>query len=127
MGILDVLSEPSISVFDIYDMLSAVCAIILWMAIFVVFVEGPIHEFQYPRKSDFCMNYEWKCYGHEFWTPFAPSTKIGTHENKAIQSKQNTNFGIIFYSDDITIIISLPLLWKPKLFYSEIMKIMLAS
>ena len=36
------------------------------------------------------MNYEGNYYGHEFWTReyiiFVLSTKIGTHENKAIHS-----------------------------------------
>ena len=38
----------------------------------------------------FCMNYERKDNGHEFWTPrlchFFQSTKIGTHENNAIHN-----------------------------------------
>ena len=37
--------------------------------IFVVFVEGPIHEFLYPRISNFLYELYWKYYGHEFWTP----------------------------------------------------------
>ena len=62
--------------------------------IFVVFVEGPIHEFQCQRNSDFSVwimkentmttNFE----THEclifFW-----STKIGTHEDKAIHSMKS--------------------------------------
>ena len=55
-------------------------------------MEGPIHEFQYPRISDFlyesivkenlmATNFE----PHEF-VIFVQSMKIGTHENKAIQS-----------------------------------------
>ena len=35
------------------------------VTIFVVFVEGPIHEFQRPRNRDFLYRY----YVHEFWTP----------------------------------------------------------
>ena len=38
----------------------------------------------------FCMNYERKHYGHKFeCVIFVQSTKIGTHENKAIHSKLN--------------------------------------
>ena len=36
--------------------------------IFVVFMEGPIHEFQYPQNFNFCMLYESKYRVHEFWT-----------------------------------------------------------
>ena len=62
--------------------------------IFVVFVEGAIHEFQYPQNGNFL---------HELWKKilwprnfephkcviFVQSTKIGTHENKAIHSTQD--------------------------------------
>ena len=62
--------------------------------IFVVFVDSPIHEFQYPRISDFLYKYEGKYHGHEFWTPrichFRSNHEIGTHENKAIHSIQLT-------------------------------------
>ena len=55
----------------------------------MVFVEGPIHEFQYPRHFNFSVwimkentmttNFE----SHER-VSFVQSTKIGTHEYKAI-------------------------------------------
>ena len=57
----------------------------------VVFVEGSIQEFQYPRISDFLYKL-WRkntmgtnCKPHEY-VNFVQSRKIGTHENKAIHS-----------------------------------------
>ena len=37
--------------------------------IFVVFVEGLIHEFQYPRICEFSYQLWRKILSHEFWTP----------------------------------------------------------
>ena len=57
----------------------------------MVFVEGPIHEFQYPHNGNFLYDL-WKKNAkatnlepHEY-VIFVQSTKIGTHENKAIHS-----------------------------------------
>ena len=71
------------------------CPNFRWVPIFVVFVKGPIHAFQYQQKRDFL---------YEFWsktlaTYFEPHKcvillqpmKIGTNENKAIHSIVNIN------------------------------------
>ena len=47
---------------------------------FVVFMEGPIHEFKYSQLVIFCMNYEEKYYGHKFLTPQMCHFH-STHEN----------------------------------------------
>ena len=52
--------------------------------IFVVFVEGSIHGFQYPRNGDF-LNVSTNFEPLE-WVSFVKSTKIGTNKNKAIHS-----------------------------------------
>ena len=57
--------------------------------ILVVFVEGPIHEFQYPRNGNFLYELWKKILYPRILNPtnvsfFVQSTKIGTHENKAI-------------------------------------------
>ena len=47
-------------------------------------------NFSAHKLATFCMNYEEKYYSHEFWTHecviFVQPMKIGTHENKAINS-----------------------------------------
>ena len=60
--------------------------------IFVVFVEGPIHEFQYPRISNFLSELWRKILWPRNFEPlecvnFEQSTKIGTYKNKAVHSK----------------------------------------
>ena len=59
--------------------------------IFVVFVEGPVHEFQCQRKSHFLYELWRKILWLTNFEPrqcliFLQSTKIGTHKNKAIHS-----------------------------------------
>ena len=50
------------------------------------------------EKAIFCMNCEGKCYGPSFephkCVIFAESTKIGTHENKAIHGMPHGRMGI---------------------------------
>ena len=59
--------------------------------IFVVFVEGPIYEFKYPRNSEFLYELWRKILWQRILNPtnasFFQSTKIITSENKAIHNK----------------------------------------
>ena len=74
----------------------------LRVPIFVVFVEGPIHEFQCPRNSDFLYELWRKILWPRNFEPheyliFLQSMKIGTLENKAIQSSMKRVKFIIIY------------------------------
>ena len=68
----------------------------LGVLIFVVFVEGSIHEFPVPKIKWFSV---WILKGNTMATNFEPhkcvvfvqSKKIGTHENKAIHSSPHSN------------------------------------
>ena len=56
-----------------------------------IFVEGPIHEFQYPRNSNFSVSIIKENVMATKFEPhkcviFVQSTKTGTHENKIIHS-----------------------------------------
>ena len=63
------------------------------LLICMVFMADPIHEFKYPRNSDFSVSIinenimatKFEFEPHEY-VIFVQSTKIGTHENKGVHS-----------------------------------------
>ena len=60
------------------------------LPIFMVFMEGPIQEFQYPQNDNFLYDLWKKMLWPRISNPtnviFVQSMKIGTHENKVIHS-----------------------------------------
>ena len=70
------------------------------------FVEAQIHEFHYPRNGNFLYQLWKKIYMAMYFEPleciiFVHSTKIGTHENKAIHNTgcPESNLTLLFFNN----------------------------